>query len=199
MKRFILFLSFLIFQLPGIGQNPIIPVHEGITDPHIRVYDSVAYMTTCHDRSIDNTWFDIDHWVIYSSTDLANWKLEYALHPEETYIRKPYDQCWANDFIKRNGKFYWYFSEHIHSVGVMIVESPGGPWTDPLEKPLLDEGLVTTDPYDPGIVESDGDYYLVFGAWDYYIANGDFLVFPNIYSLEQKSNTKHYREKIFNC
>jgi len=150
--------------------NPIIPVQEGITDPHIRVYDGVAYMTACHDRSIDNEWFDIDHWVMYSSTDLVNWKLEYALHPEETYIGKPYNQCWATDFIKRNGKYYWYFSEHNHGVGVMVAESSGGPWTDPLGKPLLEEGLVPTDPYDLGIVESDGDYYIIFGVWDYYIA-----------------------------
>ncbi|HCC71438.1 MAG TPA: hypothetical protein DEQ09_09865 [Bacteroidales bacterium] len=150
--------------------NPIIPVLDGITDPHIRVYDGVAYMTACHDKSIDNEWFDSDHWVMYSSADLVNWKLEYALHPEKTYIGKPYNQCWATDFIKRNGKYYWYFSEHNHGVGVMVAEAPEGPWTDPLGEPLLKEGLVLTDPYDPGIVEYDGDYYIVFGVWDFYIA-----------------------------
>jgi len=150
--------------------NPIIPVHEGITDPHIRVYDGVAYMTACHDRSIDNEWFDIDHWVMYSSADLVNWKLEYSLHPEETYIGKPYNQCWATDFIKRNGKYYWYFSEHNHGVGVMVAEAPEGPWEDPLGEPLLKEGLVPTDPYDPGIVEYDGDCYIVFGVWNFYLA-----------------------------
>jgi len=170
LKRISLFLGIIVFQSIGFGQNPVIPVHKGITDGHIRVYDGVAYMTACHDKSIDNTWFDIDHWVLYSSTDLVNWKLEYALHPEETYIGKPYNQCWATDFIKRNGKYYWYFSKHNHGVGVMVAESPKGPWTDPLGKPLLEEGLVPTDPYDPSIVESDGEYYIVFGVWDYYIA-----------------------------
>lgn len=170
MKVFSLILIFILFQFVGFSQNPIIPVHKGITDGHIRVYDGVAYMTACHDKSIDNEWFDIDYWVLYSSTDLVDWKLEYALHPEETYIGKPYNQCWATDLIKRNGKYYWYFSEHNHSVGVMVAESPEGPWTDPLGKPLLEEGLVPTDPYDPGIVESGGDYYIVFGVWDYYIA-----------------------------
>jgi len=170
MKRFSLFLSFIIFQFLGFSQNPIIPVHKGITDGHIRIYDGVAYMTACHDKSIDNKWFDIDYWVLYSSTNLVNWKLEYVLHPEETYIGKPYNQCWATDLIKRNGKYYWYFSEHNKQVGVMVAESPIGPWTDPLGKPLLEKGLVHTDMYDPGIVESDGDYYIVFGVWDYYIA-----------------------------
>ncbi len=169
-KKISLFLSYLLLQSIGFSQNPIIPVHEGITDPHIRVYDGVAYMTACHDRSMDNEWFNIDHWVMYSSTDLVKWKLEYALQPEETYIGAPYDQCWATDFIKRNGRFYWYFSEHNHGVGVMVADSPGGPWKDPLGKPLLEEGHVPTDPYDPGIVEYDGEYYIFFGVWDFYIA-----------------------------
>lgn len=63
MKRVSLFLGIIVFQSIGFGQNPVIPVHKGITDGHIRVYDGVAYMTACHDKSIDNTWFDIDHWV----------------------------------------------------------------------------------------------------------------------------------------
>jgi hypothetical protein len=169
-KKISLFLIYLFLQSIGFSQNPIIPVHEGITDPHIRVYDGIAYMTACHDWSMDNEWFHIDHWVMYSSADLVHWKLECTLQPEETYIGKPYEQCWATDFIKRDGRFYWYFSEHNHGVGVMVADSPGGPWTDPLGKPLLKEGLVPTDPYDPGIVEYDGDYYIVFGVWDFYIA-----------------------------
>jgi len=163
-------LGILLFSCTGICQNPIIPASEGMTDPHIRIYDGMAYMTACHDRSIENEWFNIDHWRMYSSPDLVNWKLEYALHPEETYIGDPYEQCWATDFIRRNGLFYWYFSKHNHGVGVMVADSPGGPWKDPLEKPLLYEGLVPTDPYDPGIVEHKGEYYIFFGVWDFYMA-----------------------------
>ena len=175
-------LLLLLFPFALFSQNPIIPIHEGITDPHIRVYDGVAYMTACHDRSMNNEWFNIDHWVMYSSSDLVNWTLEYALHPEETYIGKPYDQCWATDFIKRNGKYYWYFSEHNHGVGVMVADSPGGPWRDPLGKPLLEEGLVPTDPYDPGIVEYNGEFYIFFGVWDFYIArlNEDMISLAEI-------------------
>ncbi|RLD72227.1 MAG: hypothetical protein DRJ29_07390 [Bacteroidetes bacterium] len=164
------YLSFLLFSIGAICQNPILQASEGITDPHIRIYDGKAYMTACHDRSMDNEWFNIDHWVMYSSPDLVNWKLEYALHPEETYIGEPYEQCWATDFIRRNGLYYWYFSKHNHGVGVMVADSPGGPWKDPLGKALLTEGLVPTDPYDPGIIELDGEYYIFFGVWDFYIA-----------------------------
>ncbi len=164
------YLGFLLISFNALCQNPILPASEGITDPHIRIYDGRAYMTACHDRSIDNEWFHIDHWRMYSSPDLVNWKLEYALLPEETYIGEPYEQCWATDFIRRNGLYYWYFSKHNHGVGVMVADSPGGPWKDPLGKALLTEGLVPSDPYDPGIVELDGEYYIFFGVWDFYMA-----------------------------
>jgi arabinoxylan arabinofuranohydrolase len=166
----IFLISTLLLSIGAICQNPILPASEGITDPHIRIYDDKAYMTACHDRSIDNEWFNIDHWVMYSSPDLVNWKLEYALQPEETYIGEPYEQCWATDFIRKSGLYYWYFSKHNHGVGVMVADSPGGPWKDPLGKALLTEGLVPTDPYDPGIVELDGEYYIFFGVWDFYMA-----------------------------
>lgn len=68
-------------------------------------------MTACHDRSIDNEWFNIDHWVMYSSED-----------------------------------------------------------------------LVPTDPYDPGIVEYDGDCYTVFGVWNFYMARLN----ENMISLAEK-------------
>ncbi len=163
-------LLLLMLALIASGQNPIIAVQDGITDPHIRVYDGVAYMSACHDHSIESEWFHIDHWVMYSSPDLVNWNLEYALQPEETYIGKPYEQCWATDFIKKDGRFYWYFSEHNHGVGVMVADAPGGPWTDPLGESLLKEGLVPTDPYDPGIIEFEGEHYIFFGVWDFYMA-----------------------------
>ena len=177
MKKSFLFLIVGIFQLNGFSQNPILPVLEGITDPHIHVYNGVAYMTAGHDSSINSKWFDMNYWVMYSSTDLVNWKLEYALHPEETFIGKPYNQCWATDFTKKDGRFYWYFSQHNLAIGVMTAESPGGPWTDPLGKALLKQEDVPTDPYDPAVVEHDGDYYIVFGVWNYYIArlNDDMI------------------------
>jgi hypothetical protein len=53
----------------------------------------------------------------------------------------------------------------------VVSDSPSGPWTDPLGKPLLPEDLTPTHEYDMGIYKDvDGEYYIVFGVWDYYIA-----------------------------
>ena len=163
-------LSFCLFSLSLPAKNPIIP-HKGANDPHIRIIDGTAYLSASHDKSADNDSFIMEDWWLWSSTDLVNWKLEYVLKPEETYIGKPFQGCWATDFVKRNGKYYWYFSERNRQTGVMVADHPQGPWTDPLGKPLLSENLTPTHEYDMGIFQdTDGEYYIVFGVWDYYIA-----------------------------
>lgn len=163
-------LLFLLLSQMAIAQNPIIP-NKGANDPHIRIIDGKAYLSATHDKSIDNKGFVMEDWWLWSSIDLVNWQLVYTLKPEETYIGKPFGQCWATDIVKRNGKFYWYFSEANHQTGVMIGDSPSGPWRDPLGKPLLTSEMTPTHEYDMGIIQDEaGEYYIVFGVWDYYIA-----------------------------
>jgi len=170
MKKYSLLVLLMATQLNGFNQNPIIP-NKGANDPHIRIIDGKAYLSASHDRSIENDRFIMDDWWLWSSDDLVEWKLEAVLKPEDTYIGKPYTRCWAPDFIKRNGKYYWYFSEGNEQTGVMVADNASGPWTDPLGKPLLASDLTPTDEYDMGIVEDDnGDFYIVFGVWDFYIA-----------------------------
>ena len=73
--------------------------------------------------------------------------------------------------MTRNGKFYFYFSRGPEEVGVVMGDSPAGPWIDPLRKPLIAKGSTPTKARDPGILqEKDGSSYIVFGCWDYYIA-----------------------------
>lgn len=163
------FIPLFIVNL-GFAKNPIIP-NKGANDPHIRIIDGMAYLSASHDRSANDKTFVMEDWWLWSSDDLVNWELEYTLKPEETYIGKPFTGCWATDIVKRNNKFYWYFSERNHQAGVMVGESPAGPWVDPLGKPLLSEDMTATHEYDIGIVnDQEGNYYIVFGVWDYYIA-----------------------------
>lgn len=159
----------LLFQ-PLYAQNPIVP-NKGVNDPHIRIYEGKAYLYATHDRSIESNRFAMDDWWIWSSDDLVSWKLERVLKPEETYIGKPFDQCWATDAAYRNGKYYWYFSEGNQQAGVVVGDSPTGPWKDPLGKPLLDSALTPTDEYDMTVFqEEDGEFYILFGVWEYYMA-----------------------------
>jgi hypothetical protein len=170
MKFLLLFFAVLAVHTIAYAKNPIIP-NKGANDPHIRIINGRAYLSASHDKSIDSKQFIMEDWWLWSSDDLVNWKLESVLKPEETYIGKPFDGCWATDIAKRNGKYYWYFSEKNEQSGVMVSNSPSGPWKDPLGKPLLSAEMTPTHEYDMGIFEDKkGDFYIVFGVWDYYIA-----------------------------
>lgn len=123
----------------------------------------------------------MDDWWIWSSSDLVNWTHETTLNPEETFLKDPeFRSCWATDTVERNGKYYWYFSARGET-GVMVGDSPVGPWRDPLGKPLLTIGMIPDRQtpegpkpvrlYDPGVlVDDDGEAYIVAGVWEYYIA-----------------------------
>ncbi|MCP4047882.1 MAG: family 43 glycosylhydrolase, partial [Gammaproteobacteria bacterium] len=90
--------------------------------------------------------------------------------PADTYIGAGFQSAWATDAAYRDGKYYWYFSELNEQTGVVVGDSPAGPWKDPLGKPFLPEELTPTHEYDISVVEYQGDHYVVFGVWDYYIA-----------------------------
>jgi len=150
--------------------NPILP-GIGLCDPHIRIFNDRAYLYATHDKGPDYKKFIMDDWWIWSSPDLVHWKHECTIRPEETYHGKPDSSCWAVDAMERNGKYYFYFSRGPRNIGVMVSDFPAGPWCDPLGKPLLAEGLVATEIRDPGLFkDDDGECYIVFGTYDFYIA-----------------------------
>ena len=173
----------LIFTLPLFfvtifcyTQNPIVP-NKGLNDPHIHIFNDTAYVYASHDKSIANDKFIMDDWWVWSSPDLVNWTKRNVLHPKDTYIGKDYSRCWATDAAYNNGKYYWYFSEGNEQTGVVVGNSPIGPWVDVLGKPLLDSNLTPTHEYDMAIFEENGEHYIFFGVWDYYVAklNGDMI------------------------
>lgn len=159
------------------ASNPLLP-GLGVCDPHVRVYGGRAWLYATHDRSPSNSDYSMDEWWVWSSDDLVRWRHECSLAPADTYIGPGFHSCWATDAAERDGRYYWYFSEGARRAGVVTAESPGGPWMDPLGRPLIEEGLVPTKAYDPGIItDRDGSAYIVFGVWDYYIARlGDDMI-----------------------
>lgn len=175
MEKLLNIKSIITIQLICIGfslfaQNPIVP-NKGLNDPHIHIFNDTAYVYASHDKSAKNKKFIMEDWWIWSSPDLVNWTKRSVLNPKNTYIGdKNFTRCWATDVAYRNGKYYWYFSEGNQQTGVVVGDSPVGPWKDPLGKPLLTSELTPTDEYDMAIFEENGEHYIIFGVWDYYIA-----------------------------
>lgn len=163
----------MVFLFCTIGfihaQNPIVP-NEGLNDPHIHIFNDTAYVYASHDKSIKRGKFSMEDWWVWSSPDLVNWSKRSILNPNDTYIGKDFTQCWATDAAFKNGKYYWYFYEGNEQTGVVVGDTPVGPWKDLLGKPLLTSNLTPTLEYDMAIFEENGEHYIIFGVWDYYIA-----------------------------
>lgn len=179
----IIFLSAFV-QL-SLSDNPIKP-YVGMADPHIFIFENKAYLFST--RDIDSTVhkFVMPEWNIWSSDDLVKWKHERTLFPKDTYMGVS-NNCWATDHAFKNGKYYFYFSNGNVNTGVMVADSPAGPYKDVLGKPLLDVDLTSTKEYDPSVlIDDDGKAYLIFGhyrktepALKYYIVdlNEDMISF----------------------
>ncbi len=144
---------------------------EGLTDPHALVDNGRLYLFCGHDESWDteSSW-KMNRWEIRSSNNLIDWQKDGEILPTQTYIGDK-SNCWAGDITKRGNKYYWFFSNKNYSTGVMVANSPTGPWTDPLGKPLLPTGIVgKIHPYDPSILKEEDKYTIFFGAGKYYAA-----------------------------
>lgn len=153
----------------------IIP-NQGICDPHVHVWGGKAYLYATHDRAPGSGGFRMDDWKVFSSDDLLNWKLEYTLRPEDTFLGKC-EECYATDAAERNGKYYMYFSHQQKCTGVAVGDNPGGPFRDALGQPLLSPWMVDTASYDPTVFIDDDEArtpYIIFGytviGKQYYIA-----------------------------
>ena len=152
---------------PAAAGNPIV-VGVGMADPHVRNYDNHVYLYATHDASSRNKHFRMNNWWEWTFDDLIHWKLVSILKPEKTYYKKPFDECWSTDAVSRNGKYYWYFSRGPKEIGVVVGDSPVGPWSDPIGKLLIAEGSTPTTARDPAIFQKpDGTSYIVFGCWNY--------------------------------
>lgn len=163
------------------AQNPIVP-NVGLNDPHIHIFNDTAYVYASHDKSINNDKFIMEDWWVWSSPDLVNWSQRSILDPKDTYIGKDFTSCWATDAAYKNGKYYFYFSEGNEQTGVVVGDTPVGPWKDVLNKPLLTSKLSSTHEYDMAIFEDNGEHYIIYGVWDYFIAklNDDMISLAEI-------------------
>jgi len=154
-----IFVLIIHFVQPVSADNPVIK-GIGMSDPHIRIFNDTIYLFSGHDdKPSDTTWVMKD-WRVFSSVDLVNWKLRTTIRPADNYMGKNNTDCWACDAAMRNGKYYFYFSDQKRSVGVMVADSPNGPYRDALGKPLI------SPMHDPTVfVDNDEkqNHYLIYG------------------------------------
>ncbi|MEH7376655.1 family 43 glycosylhydrolase [Neobacillus drentensis] len=167
------------FSTAAYADNPIIK-DKFTGDPAALVQGDKVYLYAGHDEaSAFGNFYFMPEWVIYSSTDMENWKQEGSLSVKDTFSWAREDAAWASQVIERDGTFYWYVATNNkdgsgYCIGVATSQSPTEGFTDALGKPLITNQMTTSniswDDIDPTVlVDDDGQGYLYWGnSYPYY-------------------------------
>lgn len=155
-------LVFCIIPFLGFSQNPIIQTSY-TADPAPMVYNGKVYLYTSHDED-ESTWFTMNDWKLYTTEDMVNWTDHGSVLSYKNFSWAKMN-AWASQCIERNGKFYMYVPitdrQGKNGIGVAIANSPYGPFTDPLGKPLIQNTNADIDP--TVFIDDDGQAYLLWG------------------------------------
>ncbi|HEY9063088.1 MAG TPA: family 43 glycosylhydrolase [Pseudobacteroides sp.] len=146
------------------ADNPIVQTLY-TADPAPMVYNGTCYLYTTHDEdTIINNFFTMNDWRCYSSKDMVNWT-DHGSPLAYTDFSWSNGKAWAGQVVERNGKFYFYvpLSKKAggEAIGVAVSNSPTGPFSDPIGKPLVSTGYGDIDP--TVYIDSDGQAYLYWG------------------------------------
>ena len=142
-------------------------------DPSPLVVGDTLFLFTSHDASPEDipdeneknsAGFFMYDWLLWSTTDMVNWTEHGAVASLKEFAwRSRENGAWAIQTVERNGKYYLYAPLHGHGIGVLVADSPYGPFKDPLGKPLVWQ-QEHWDDIDPSVfVDDDGQAYMYWG------------------------------------
>ena len=142
-------------------------------DPSPLVVGDTLFLFTSHDASPEDivdpnerssAGFFMYDWLLWSTTDMVNWTEHGAVASLKDFTWRSRDNGgWAIQTVERNGKYYLYAPLHGHGIGVLVADSPFGPFRDPLGKPLVWDRSNWFD-IDPSVyTDADGQAYMYWG------------------------------------
>uniref|UniRef100_UPI0035A05F17 family 43 glycosylhydrolase n=1 Tax=Prevotella heparinolytica TaxID=28113 RepID=UPI0035A05F17 len=186
-------------QLPTFSNtgNPLIK-DKFTADPAPLVHDGTLYLYVGHDEYYEGQdtarggkEFNITEWLCYSTKDMQTWT-------DHGAVLKPADfqwavgEAWASQVIAHNGKFYYYTTVQAgapynsKAIGVAVSDSPTGPFTDALGKPLITDDMTSNGPrgwwndIDPtALIDDNGQAWLCWGNGTCFLAK----LKPNLIEL----------------
>lgn len=166
----------------GIGDhNPIMTQRFG-ADPFALVYDGRVYLYMTGDTPYSNEEGELqeNHYSniytinVVSSADMVNWTDHGSIYAASekgaaTWGNNSWAPAAAYKLIDGKHKFFLYFANSGNGIAVLTSDSPIGPFTDPLKKPLVSRETPTCSEvtwlFDPAVlVDEDGTGYLYFGG-----------------------------------
>lgn len=176
-----------------IQQQPIIQT-KYTADPAPMVHNDTVFLYTSHDED-DAMGFKMYDWLLYSSTDMVNWTEHGVVASLENFDWVPYDNgAWAVQCIERNGKFYLYCPMPGGvGIGVLVADSPYGPFKDPIGKPLIKNSDHDIDP--TILIDDNGQAYMYWGNPKiYYVKLNEDMISYSGEIMEESTTPENYQE-----
>lgn len=174
-------------------QRPIIQT-KYTADPAPLVYNDTVFLYTSHDED-DAMGFKMQDWLLYSSTDMVNWTEHGAVASLKDFAWVPYDNgAWAVQCVERNGKFYLYCPMPGNvGIGVLVADSPYGPFKDPIGKPLIKNSNHDIDP--TVMIDDDGQAYMYWGNPKvYYVKLNEDMISYSGEIMQDPTTPANYQE-----
>ncbi len=174
-------------------------------DPSPIVVGDTLFLYTSHDASPEDipdeneknsAGFFMYDWLLWSTTDMANWTEHGAVASLKDFTwRSRENGAWAIQTVERNGKYYLYAPLHGHGIGVLVSDSPYGPFKDPLGKPLVWDQSHWND-IDPSVfTDDDGQAYMYWGnPHTYYAKLNDDMISLKSEVVKLDYKIEHYQE-----
>lgn len=184
----------LLNSLNVNAQRPIIQT-KYTADPAPVVYNDTVFLYTTHDED-DAEGFKMQDWLLYTSTDMVNWTDHGVVASLKSFDWVKRDNgAWAEQVVERNGKFYMYCPIHGNGIGVLVSNSPYGPFKDPLGKPLVWQ-KEHWDDIDPTVfIDEDGQAYMYWGNPNcYYVKLNEDMISYSGDIVKLKETPEHYQE-----
>lgn len=175
------FLSLMAMGAAAVcAQNPIIQTNY-TADPAPYVHNDTVYLYVSHDED-DAQGFLMREWLLYTSTDMVNWTDHGAVASLKDFKWGPQENgAWAVQAIERDGRWYMYCPLHCNSIGVLVGDSPYGPFHDPLGHKLVANSIEDIDP--TVWIDDDGQAYMYWGN-------------PNLYYVRLNRDMTSYSGEI---
>ena len=148
-------------------------------DPGVMEYNGRVYVYGTNDgylqgnKPAKNEYGRINQVNMMSSADLVNWADHGSINVAGgNGAAKWAANSWAPTAGHKtvNGKeqFFLYFANNASGIGVLVADSPTGPWKDPIGKALISRQTPNCNVewlFDPAVlVDTDGTGYLYFGG-----------------------------------
>jgi arabinoxylan arabinofuranohydrolase len=194
-----LLLVITLLTTTSFAQNNVPPQQPTIqtkftADPAPMVHNDTVFLYTSHDED-DAQGFKMHNWLLYTSTDMVNWTEHGVVASLKNFAWVPYENgAWAVQCIERNGKFYLYCPMPGGvGIGVLVANSPYGPFKDPIGKPLIKNSSHDIDP--TIMIDDDGQAYMYWGNPKvYYVKLNEDMVSYSGEIMQDPTTPKNYQE-----